>query len=104
MLSNASKFWTWIVVSSADPSQVATTVQGFFSLAVVQSVFSLLSLLGLHFNFTLNVLGGDAYSIIYSVLTAISAIIGTYGAIMKVYRSLVGSNAAMSAFRASHGR
>jgi len=104
LLSNAKKFWVWLVVSSADPTQVATTVQGLFSLAVVQALFSLLPVFGIHTTFTLNVLGTDAYSFVYSVLSIISALVTAYGAIRKIWASLTGTNAAMAAFRASHGR
>lgn len=105
LLSNAKKFWVWLVVSSADPTQVATTVQGLFSMAIVQAIFTtVLPLIGVHPTFTLNVLGTDAYSFVYSALSIISALVTAYGAIRKIWASLTGTNAAMAAFRASHGR
>jgi len=102
MLSNAKKFWIWLVVSSGDPSQVALTVKGFFSLTVVQAIFNILPVFGIHPAFTLDVLGTDAYSAVFSILTVLSSLVTAYGAIIKVWKTITGTNQAMSAYKMAH--
>lgn len=83
IFSSSSKFWNAIVVSSSDPNAVALTVKGFFSIAAVQMVFNLLSYVGIHPTFTLDMLGTDASSIVYSVLMAVSYLATAYGILRK---------------------
>jgi hypothetical protein len=61
VFANSSRFWNWVVVSSADPASLALTVKGFFSLTIVQTLFGLLPLIGIHPTFTLDVVGADGY-------------------------------------------
>lgn len=80
---SAGQFWNWLVVSSSDPNAVSLTVKGFFSLSVVQTLFSSLGYFGVHPAFTLDMLGADAATIIYSVLTAVSYAVTAYGVFRK---------------------
>jgi hypothetical protein len=84
----SSKFWNWIVTSSQDPSQVALTVQGFFSLGVIESVFALLPTFGIHPSFTLNNLGDCVAGAVQATLTLVAAVTALYGAIRKVYLTI----------------
>lgn len=89
MFKNSGTFWNWFVVSSADANSVALTVKGFTSLAVVQAGFSLLGVLGYHPAFDLNGLGDALYAVVYGGLSAVSAALGTYGALRKLYLLIV---------------
>jgi hypothetical protein len=84
MFKNSAKIWNWLVVSSTDPNSVALTVQGVFSMTIVQTLFGLLPYIGIHPMFTLAMVGAGAYSFIYSVLTALSFLITAYGLLRKV--------------------
>ena len=83
LLSQAGSFWQWLLASSADPTKAALTVQGFFSIAAVQTIFTLLGYVGIHPTFTLALVGQDAYTIVYSVLMAISFLATAYGLLRK---------------------
>jgi hypothetical protein len=83
IFANSSKFWNWLVVSSVDPQSVALTVQGFFSLTVVQTVFGLLTYVGIHPTFTLAMLSAGIVSAIYTVATIVTGIVTLYALFRK---------------------
>jgi hypothetical protein len=83
IFANSGKFWNWLVQSSVDPQAVALSVQGFFSLAVVQTAFSLLPVIGIHPTFTLAVLGSGVSSAVYSVLMIVSYAVTLWGLLRK---------------------
>ena len=88
IFANSGKFWNWLVQSSVDPQAVALTVQGFFSLTIVQTAFSLLPLIGIHPTFTLAVLGSGVSSAVYSVLMIVSYLVTLYGLFRKAIVSV----------------
>jgi len=92
MFQKAGKFWNWIVESSADPEKIALTVKGFFALGVVQAVFGLLSLAGVHPAFSLNDLGTATYSVVYLGSVVVSSIVAAYGSVRKLINLLRGKS------------
>lgn len=83
IFASSGKFWNWLVVSSSDPSSVALTVKGVFSLAVVQGIFALLPLVGIHPTFSLTDLSDGASNLVYTGLTTIAGAVSVYGLIRK---------------------
>jgi hypothetical protein len=88
IFASSSTFWNWLVVSSANPQQVALTVQGFFSMTVVQTLFGLLPYIGIHPTFTLTVAGAGAASIAYTVATIITSGVTLYALLRKAIVSI----------------
>lgn len=80
---NFADFFNWLSRSSIDPAKAALTVQGFFSLAVVQTLFNMLGVFGIHPTFTLALAGQDAYTFVYSALMIVSYAITAYGLLRK---------------------
>ena len=72
VFANSSAFLNWLVVSSVDPASVALTVQGFFSMTVVQTLFGALPYIGIHPTFTLAGLSAGVTSFIYTVATIVT--------------------------------
>lgn len=83
IFASSGKFWNWLVVSSSDPSSVALTVKGVFSLAVVQGIFALLPLVGVHPTFSLTDLSDGVSNLVYTGLTTIAGAVSVYGIIRK---------------------
>lgn len=83
VFANSSTFLNWLVQSSVDPQSVALTVSGFFSLAIVQTAFNLLPMIGIHPTFTLAVLGQGVSSAMYSLLMIVSYAITFWGLLRK---------------------
>jgi len=83
IFANSSRFWNWLVVSSADPASVALTVQGFFSMTIVQTVFGLLPYIGIHPAFTLAMASAGVVSAIYTVATIVTSVVTLYGILRK---------------------
>ena len=83
IFAGSSTFWNWLVVSSANPQQVALTVQGFFSMTIVQTVFQFLPMIGIHPTFTLAVLSGGIVSAIYTIATIVTSLVTLYGLLRK---------------------
>ena len=90
LFSSSGVFWNWLVVSSSNPSQVALTVKGVFSLAVVQGVFALLPSVGIHPSFSLSDVQGGAYSLAYTGLTAVAGVVTFYGVVRKAIVTIHG--------------
>ena len=90
IFASSSTFWNWLVVSSANPQQVALTVQGFFSMTVVQTLFGLLPYIGIHPTFTLAMAGAGVASIVYTALTIVSSAVTLYGLLRKAIVSIHG--------------
>lgn len=93
IFSGSHALWNWVVTSSADPNQVALTVKGFLSLGVVQTIFSLLPLVGIHPSFDLNGLGDQVYTVVYGGLSLITGGIGFVGALRKLLYTFFGTPA-----------
>ncbi len=91
MLSNANKFWTWLVVSSSNPEEVALTVKGWMSAIVPVLLFVI-------HNPNLNSLPDGVYAVVIALLAIVSAVVTAYGIIIKIIRTFNGTNAAMQAF------
>ena len=83
IFANSSKFWNWLVVSSVDPQSVALSVQGFFSMAIVQTLFGFLPNIGIHPTFTLAMLSAGIVSAIYTIATIVTSIVTLYGLFRK---------------------
>ncbi len=49
----------------------------------MQTLFGLLPLIGIHPTFTLDVVGANAYTVVYSVATAITSLVTAYGILRK---------------------
>jgi len=90
VFANSGKFWNWLVVSSANPQQVALTVQGVFSMTIVQTLFGLLPYVGIHPSFTLAMAGAGAASIVYTALTIVSGVVTLYGLLRKAIVTIHG--------------
>jgi hypothetical protein len=90
IFANSSKFWNWLVVSSVDPQSVALTVQGFFSLTIVQTIFGLLPYIGIHPTFTLAVLSAGIVSAIYTIATIVTSIVTLYALFRKAIVTIHG--------------
>lgn len=70
--------------SSADPQAVALTVKGVVSLTLVQTLFGLLPMVGVHPSFSLGDLGDALYTVVYGGLSIVSAAMAIWGAIRKL--------------------
>lgn len=88
IFTNSSRFWNWLVVSSVDPQSVALSVQGFFSMAIVQTLFSLLPVIGIHPSFTLAMLSSGITSAIYTIATIVTSLVTLYGLFRKAIVSI----------------
>lgn len=74
------KFWNWLVLSSADPTQPALTVKGIVSTIVpILMVF-------VH-NPNLNDLPDEVYSVIIALFGMYSAFAVAFGLFRKIYIS-----------------
>ena len=83
IFANSSKFWNWLVVSSVDPASVALTVQGFFSMTIVQTIFGALPYIGIHPTFTLAMASAGVVSAIYTLATIVTSIVTLYALFRK---------------------
>jgi hypothetical protein len=88
VFANSSKFWNWLSVSSVDPASVALTVQGFFSMTIVQTIFGALPYIGIHPTFTLAILSAGVTSAIYTIATIVSSIVTLYALFRKAIVSI----------------
>ena len=86
------KFWAWLLLSSSDPAKASLMIKSSGYAAVTYVVF----FTGL---FHRPVGAGDVQSVVDQVanlvgfvLMGISAVVAGYGAVMKVWRTLVGTN------------
>jgi hypothetical protein len=83
IFANSGKFWNWLVVSSVDPSSVALSIQGIFSMTIVQTLFGLLPVIGIHPTFTLSTLNLDVTNTIYSIATIVTSLVTLYALLRK---------------------
>jgi hypothetical protein len=90
VFANSSKFWNWLVVSSVDPASVALSIQGVLSMAIVQTLFGLLPVIGIHPTFTLAMLSSGITSAIYTVATIVTSLVTLYGLFRKAIVSIHG--------------
>ena len=90
IFANSSKFWNWLIVSSVDPSSVALSIQGIFSLSIVQTLFGLLPVIGIHPTFTLAMLSSGVSSAIYTISTIVTSLVTLYGLFRKAIVTIHG--------------
>ena len=90
IFSASSTFWNWLVVSSANPQAVALTVQGIFSMTVVQTIFGLLPFVGIHPTFTLAMASAGVVNIIYTVASIVTGLVTLYGLFRKAVVTIHG--------------
>jgi hypothetical protein len=90
IFTNSGKFWNWLVVSSVDPSSVALSIQGILSMTIVQTLFGLLPMIGIHPSFTLAGLSAGITSFIYTVATIVSSLVTLYGLLRKAIVTIHG--------------
>lgn len=83
----SNKVWNWLVVSSKDPAQVASTVRGFASFAAVQAIAQVLPFLGIHVSIDFASAGDALYTIVYGGLSIITLVQGIWGGIRKLINS-----------------
>lgn len=83
IFANSSRFWNWLVVSSVDPSSVALSIQGILSMTIVQTLFGLLPVIGIHPTFTLAMLSSGVTSAIYTIATIVTSLVTLYGLFRK---------------------
>jgi hypothetical protein len=83
IFAGSGKFWNWLVVSSVDPSSVALSIQGIFSMTIVQTLFGLLPMIGIHPTFTLAMLSSGVTSAIYTIATIVTSLVTLYGLLRK---------------------
>lgn len=88
IFANSHAIWNWIVVSSADPTQVALTVKGLI-VGIPAIALQILPLLGFHPGFDLNSLGDGAYSVVLTFFTLVGGGMAFFGAVRKFYLLLV---------------
>ena len=90
VFANSGKFLNWLVVSSVDPSSVALSIQGILSMTIVQTLFGLLPMIGIHPTFTLAMLSSGITSAIYTVATIVTSLVTLYGLLRKAIVSIHG--------------
>jgi hypothetical protein len=90
IFANSGKFWNWLVVSSVDPSSVALSIQGIFSMTIVQTLFGLLPVIGIHPTFTLAMLSAGITSAIYTIATIVTSLVTLYGLLRKAIVTIHG--------------
>jgi hypothetical protein len=83
VFANSGAFFNWLVVSSVDPSSVALSIQGIFSMTIVQTLFGLLPVIGIHPTFTLSMLSFGVTNAIYTVATIVTSLVTLYGLFRK---------------------
>lgn len=91
-----STIWTWLVVSSANPKNTSLTVKAVLSAVVVYA--TMLAGLG-HIPLPTDQITNVVDLIVQfvqSVLIIVSLGIATFGAVRKVYLTLMGQNIAMN--------
>jgi hypothetical protein len=88
IFANSSRFWNWLVVSSVDPASVALTIQGIFSMTIVQTLFGMLPYIGIHPTFTLAMLSSGVVSAIYTIATIVTGIVTLYALFRKAIVSV----------------
>jgi hypothetical protein len=88
VFANSSAFFNWLVVSSVDPASVALTVQGFFSMTIVQTLFGALPYIGIHPTFTLAILSAGIVSAIYTIATIVTSVVTLYALFRKAIVSI----------------
>lgn len=90
IFANSSEFWNWLVVSSVDPASVALTVQGVLSMTIVQTLFGLLPVIGIHPTFTLAMLSSGVTSAIYTIATIVTSLVTLYALFRKAIVTIHG--------------
>jgi len=90
IFTNSSKFWNWLAVSSVDPASYALTAQGIFSMTIVQTLFGLLPVIGIHPTFTPAMLSSGVTSAIYTAATIVTSIVTLYGLFRKAVVTIHG--------------
>lgn len=90
IFANSGKFWNWLVVSSVDPSSVALSIQGILSMTIVQTLFGLLPMIGIHPTFTLAGLSSGITSAIYTIATLVTSLVTLYGLFRKAIVTIHG--------------
>jgi hypothetical protein len=87
VFQNSSKFLNWLVVSSQDSTQVATTVKGIVGLFVV-FLLTLLPQLGVQINPDLANLPDMIYSLVVSLLSLVSGVVFIAGLARKIVNTI----------------
>jgi hypothetical protein len=90
IFASSGTFWNWLVVSSVDPSSVALSIQGIFSMTIVQTLFGLLPMIGIHPAFTLAMLSSGVTSAIYTIATIVTSLVTLYGLLRKAIVTIHG--------------
>lgn len=85
VFANSSKLWNWLVVSSADPTQVALTVKGWVATIIPAAM------LVIH-NPNLSDLPNDVYSFIMAALVVVSALVTLWGFVRKIVNTVTSGN------------
>ncbi len=86
------KIWNWLVMSSANPNEMALTVKGF--LGTLASILLLVSpIVHLHINDAQTTAITDMIiQIVLALCAVISALSGIMGFVRKIYLTAKGSN------------
>lgn len=83
------KFWNWLVLSSADPSQAALTAKGMITFAIPVLMY-LVPIF--HFHVTpdnLNTLPGTIYDLVFWVFTTAASLMTVLGIFRKLWLTFV---------------
>lgn len=89
VFTGANGFWNWLVVSSADPTNVALTVKGVIT-AIIPYAMTYLPYLGVHVSLNVATLSNAAYTTVFAFFAVSSAAMTLYGAVRKLVITIEG--------------
>jgi hypothetical protein len=85
MLTQANKFWQWLLTSSANQQQVSLTVKGWVTGALPMLAFVIHSP-------SLSSLPSDVYTVVFGVLGVVAAVQIVWGGLRKIWITLGGGS------------